>query len=128
MQHYASSHNLTELAELAQMSPFHLNRVFHYMMGLPLHQYAIRLRIAVAARAIREGQSVTEAAYSVGFNSVSFFSRSFRKHFGMSPRQYREQRTSEVSPRSWKSAVHRREKAEPRLLEQQYGCARLFTI
>jgi AraC-like DNA-binding protein len=58
------------------------------------------LRIAVAARAIREGQSVTEAAYSVGFNSVSFFSRSFRKHFGMSPRHYREQRTSAVSPRS----------------------------
>lgn len=100
MQQYASSHSLTDLADVAQMSPFHLNRVFHYMMGLPLHQYAIRLRIAVAARAIREGQSVTEAAYSAGFNSVSFFSRSFRKHFGVSPRQYREQRISAGAPRS----------------------------
>ncbi len=98
MQHYTCCHSLTELSEVAQMSPFHLNRVFHYMMGLPLHQYAIRLRIAMAARAIREGQSVTEAAYSVGFNSVSFFSRSFRKHFGVSPREYRDRRSAARAP------------------------------
>jgi AraC-like DNA-binding protein len=92
MEQYAGSHNLSALAEVAQMSPFHLNRVFHYLVGVPLHQYAIRLRVAIAARMIREGLSVTEAAYAVGFNSVSFFSRSFRKHFGIAPRQYRARR------------------------------------
>jgi AraC-like DNA-binding protein len=88
-QKCAGSHSLSALAELAQMSPFHLNRVFHYMVGIPLHQYVIRLRVAVAAKAIREGQSVTQAAYAAGFNSLSFFSRTFRKHFGIAPREYR---------------------------------------
>jgi AraC-like DNA-binding protein len=90
IQEYASEHNLTHLASVAQMSPFHLNRVFHYLVGVPLHQYVIRLRLAAAARAIRNGQSATEAAYANGFNSVSFFSRSFSKHFGIAPKRYRE--------------------------------------
>ncbi len=36
------------------------------------------------------GKSVTEIAYAWGFNSASHFSRAFRKHFGMSPREARE--------------------------------------
>ncbi len=98
---YSRNHSLSLLAKQAQMSPFHLNRVFHYMVGVPLHQYMIRLRLAAAAKAMREGESVTAAAYSNGFNSVSFFSRSFRKHFGMSPRSYARVKTQnmiEASP------------------------------
>ncbi|PSQ73839.1 MAG: hypothetical protein BRD53_07290 [Bacteroidetes bacterium SW_7_64_58] len=30
-------------------------------------------------------------AFAVGFNSPSYFSRSFRKEFGMSPFRYREE-------------------------------------
>ena len=86
---YARNHRLSGLAKVAQMSPFHLNRVFHYMMGIPLHHYVIRLRLASAAKGMRAGQSVTEAAHTVGFNSVSFFSRSFRRHFGVAPIEYR---------------------------------------
>ncbi len=95
-QQYASNHSLTSLAKVAQMSPFHLNRVFHYLVGIPLHSYAIKLRIAAAAKAIREGRPVTDAAYSAGFNSISFFSRTFRKHFGVSPRHYRELKRSHL--------------------------------
>ncbi|GAC1434345.1 MAG: hypothetical protein NVS1B11_17390 [Terriglobales bacterium] len=85
---YARRHSLSGLAKVAQMSPFHLNRVFHYMMGTPLHHYVIRLRLASAGKGIRAGQSVTDAAYAAGFNSVSFFSRSFRRHFGVAPIEY----------------------------------------
>ena len=95
-QQYSCNHSLTSLAQLAQMSPFHLNRVFHYLVGVPLHSYAVKLRIAVAAKAIREGRSITDAAYSAGFNSISFFSRTFRKHFGVSPRRYRELKHSQL--------------------------------
>ena len=95
-EQYARNHSLTSLAQLAQMSPFHLNRVFHYLVGIPLHSYAIKLRIAAAAKAIREGRLVTDAAYAAGFNSASFFSRTFRKHFGVSPRHYRELKQAQL--------------------------------
>jgi len=37
----------------------------------------------------KRGKSVTEIAYAWGFNSASHFSRAFRQHFGMSPREAR---------------------------------------
>ena len=44
------------------------------------------VRVECAARLLREGaDSVTEVAYSVGFESLSYFSRSFRERFGASP-------------------------------------------
>jgi AraC-like DNA-binding protein len=38
----------------------------------------------------REEGSVSEIAYAVGFNSLSYFSRRFKKHFGVSPTSYRD--------------------------------------
>ena len=38
----------------------------------------------------REEGSVSEIAYAVGFNSLSYFSRRFKKHFGVSPTTYRD--------------------------------------
>jgi AraC-like DNA-binding protein len=36
-----------------------------------------------------DGQSITDIAFSWGFNSAAHFSSSFRKEFGLSPRDYR---------------------------------------
>jgi AraC-like DNA-binding protein len=39
----------------------------------------------------REDATIGEVAYAVGFNSQSYFSRSFREEFGTSPSRYRKE-------------------------------------
>jgi CheY-like chemotaxis protein len=49
-----------------------------------------RMRLDRGAELLREeAGTVSEIAYAVGFNSLSYFSRRFKKHFGTSPSAYR---------------------------------------
>lgn len=63
--------------------------------------YVLRRRLEeCAARLIDPrwaGHSITEIAFSWGFNSAPHFTRSFREHFQRSPRDYRQQRASNSS-------------------------------
>lgn len=46
-------------------------------------------KLNYAASLLKEGKlNVTEVASQAGFSSVAFFSRSFKKHFGVSPKDY----------------------------------------
>ena len=48
--------------------------------------YIRSLRLEQAAEMLKSNQgNVSEIAYSVGFNSLSYFSRCFKKHFDSSP-------------------------------------------
>ncbi len=64
-------------------------------IGVTPRQYILDRRLDMAAGQLRrslEGRalSVTEVAYGVGFNDLSYFTRSFSRKFGMSPREYRK--------------------------------------
>ena len=47
-----------------------------------------RLRRAADRLATRPDESITDVAFSVGFNDSAYFSRCFKQHFGVSPRQW----------------------------------------
>jgi signal transduction histidine kinase/DNA-binding response OmpR family regulator len=54
-------------------------------------QFIRQVRIEHGARLLREEEgTVSEVAYAVGFNSLSYFSRQFREHLGQSPSEYVE--------------------------------------
>jgi signal transduction histidine kinase/CheY-like chemotaxis protein len=54
-------------------------------------QFVRRVRVEHGARLLREGEgTVSEVAYAVGFESLSYFSRQFREQFGQSPSEYVE--------------------------------------
>ena len=44
---------------------------------------------------IEQGMSVADIAYSLGFNSANYFSRKFKEKFGISPAQYRQEKTGQ---------------------------------
>ena len=89
--HYAQNITLAHLASVANLSPFHLIRVFRNQIGVPPHEYQTQLRITHAGKLIRNGQSISEAAHETGFFDQSHLSRNFKRITGMTPGFYLSQ-------------------------------------
>jgi AraC family transcriptional regulator len=84
---------LSELAALFGISPWHFMRRFHVSHGMSPHQYVIDRRLARAQALLREtDKTITETATAIGMTH-SHFSRTFRRRFGVSPREFRERET-----------------------------------
>lgn len=75
-----------ELARAAGMSPTSFHQHFKAVTGTTPLQYLKDLRL-IAARALlaERGQGVSAAAYAVGYESPTHFSRDFRRKFGRPP-------------------------------------------
>jgi AraC-like DNA-binding protein len=65
-----------------------LIRRFHQETGLNIGQWRQQLRLMKALELLAEGDSVTTAALSVGYSSVSAFIACFRQRFGVTPTKY----------------------------------------
>jgi AraC family transcriptional regulator len=81
---------LEDMAKVACFSPYHFHRVFRAVVGETLHDFVKRVRLERSLYLIAHGDrpALTEVALACGFSSSSDFSRSFRKHFGVSPRSF----------------------------------------
>ncbi|WP_293268401.1 AraC family transcriptional regulator [Neptunomonas sp.] len=87
--------SLEELAIVAQLSPFHFNRMFRLSMACTPHQYVTQLRIdqarqLLAASSTEQQTSLTNVGLQCGFNNQSHFGRIFKQHVGVTPAQYRK--------------------------------------
>lgn len=81
-----AAHPLGKLAEELDVSPSHLAHVFRAEMGVPIHQYLLYVRLAVALDHLAAGEEqLSRLALDLGFASHSHFSAVFRKAFGMPP-------------------------------------------
>ncbi|MCW9705423.1 ATP-binding protein [Fodinibius salsisoli] len=75
-----------ELAEALQLSNSYLTHKLKKETDMSASVYIRNLRLEQAAKMLKNSQgNVSEIAYSVGFNSLSYFSRSFKEQFGSSP-------------------------------------------
>jgi len=85
-EHFGEKIQAEEVAKLCAMSPYRFSRNFHEAFGLTFRDYVVRYRLKEAKRLLRNPQaSVTDVAFAVGFNDVSYFSRMFKRHFGAAP-------------------------------------------
>jgi AraC-like DNA-binding protein len=80
--------SLSLLAGEAGMSPFYFARVFSELVGEPPHRYLVRARLQNAARLLRAGAPVTQAAVKSGFADVNHFSKTFHRRYGVAPSRY----------------------------------------
>ncbi|MGM7723335.1 AraC family transcriptional regulator [Metabacillus sp. Hm71] len=82
---------LEKLAEIACFSPFHYHRVFQAMVGESVMDYVRKRRLTYAAeRLFYTDEKVITIALDAGFQYQESFNRAFKKHFGVSPKQYRK--------------------------------------
>ncbi len=81
---------LEALASFAGLSASHLSAEFRKHLGVPPMRYLLELRLARASYLLADANnSVAEVAREAGFRDPLYFSRQFRRHFGLSPRAYR---------------------------------------
>jgi AraC family transcriptional regulator, regulatory protein of adaptative response / methylated-DNA-[protein]-cysteine methyltransferase len=81
--------SLAELAAHAGISAFHLQRTFKQHLGMTPREYQDALRMKRVKVSLTNGQSITDAIYDAGFNSISRFYEKATEHLGMSPFTYK---------------------------------------
>lgn len=81
---------LRVLAGATGISPFQLCRAFRAHAGETITHYRHTLRLRLAVSRLRDGaRDLTDLALDLGYSSHSHFTLVFRRHFGMTPSQYR---------------------------------------
>jgi len=90
--HYERDITLEELAKLVKMSPNYLSSLFKKEMKQNYADYQVQYRIEKAKELLLGTYLKTYAvADRVGFVNHSYFSKSFKKITGLSPREFRKQ-------------------------------------
>ena len=86
---YAQELTVEQLAQRLGLDRSYFSDLFRDKMGVPPGKYLIRLRMEKAAELMTvHGYTPTTAAQSCGYPDFPQFSKRFKAHFGLSPRQY----------------------------------------
>jgi len=86
--HYADNVSLEQLADLAELSRFHLCRAFRKEMGVSPHVYQMQVRVDRAKMLLSRGMLVAEVASATGFYDQSHFGWHFKRLVGVTPGNY----------------------------------------
>lgn len=88
--HFKEHINLSGLADKAQLSVRHFNRIFKENYKTTPINYILRLRIEYACLLLRKSKlKISDVAYESGFEDSNYFARQFKKITGVSPKEYR---------------------------------------
>ena len=83
-------YGVDEFVQLAGRTPEYVSRTVKAWFGVTLTEFLRRERLARAVVMLRESdETIAAIALSIGFHSESYFYRSFREAFGLTPAQYR---------------------------------------
>ncbi len=86
--HFAEPVRIGDLAAVAQLSPSAFHRQFKVVTAMTPLQYQKQLRLLEARRLMTAGTAnVEDAAFRVGYESPSQFSREYGRMFGLPPRR-----------------------------------------
>ncbi len=83
-----------------------LSRLFHEQLALPVAQYVIRLRLEQVCGMLGLPRlSIKEIAARCGFRSAGFLTSQFRRHYGVTPKEYRRKLFARADRNSRGSSV-----------------------
>jgi transcriptional regulator GlxA family with amidase domain len=90
-EHFNETFTMDELAQRIGMSTRNFIRRFKQATGKTPLTYLHTLRINCARQLLEtDFRSVQEVCYEVGYEDIPFFRNVFRRHTGLSPREYRQ--------------------------------------
>jgi AraC family transcriptional regulator len=89
-EHYSERLYLADIAKSAQLSRFHLCRVFRAATRLSPCRFLAAVRVFQAKQMLlTSSANITDIAFAVGYNSVGSFTNYFTASVGVSPRLFR---------------------------------------
>ncbi len=89
--HYREELKHQDLANLVYLTPDYMGKLFKGQEGISLKNYINKVRIEKAMMELEATEkTITEVAFSVGYENVSYFSTLFKKELGMTPNAYRQ--------------------------------------
>jgi AraC-like DNA-binding protein len=89
-QNYVHRISLRDVAEAVGYSACHLTTTFRQVTGTPVTAWIIKRRITAAQELLEHGNiNVASACEAVGFMDLSYFSRQFVRHVGVTPGRFR---------------------------------------
>ena len=95
-RHYVEEITLDSLANRFHFSKYYISHLFKEYVGISPGDYIIARKLYVVNNLIRSGTSIKEASLTVGFNNYSNFFRLYKKHFKITPAQFKEQIKTET--------------------------------
>ncbi len=87
---YREELTLQQLADICGISLYHFSRIFKQVTGQSVIAYLNDYRMSKAEMLIRSTDiTISEISAAVGYTDNSYFTRAFRKRYGVSPSEYR---------------------------------------
>lgn len=113
--------NLQTIAEIGNYSPFHLHRIFKSITRETLNEYITRKRIEKAASVLLRQRevSISELSLQYGFTSNSSFTRTFKKFYRLSPKEFRIANPNKFS----KIGIAQSKNGQVSALSEEYICS-----
>lgn len=86
--------SLERISELTHLSPKYICRIFKEYTSKTVIEYVNECRVERACTELIKG-GITDAAFSSGFNDLSYFCKTFKKYKNMSPSEYKRVKNSQ---------------------------------
>ncbi|MBQ8592026.1 MAG: helix-turn-helix transcriptional regulator [Lachnospiraceae bacterium] len=98
-EHHSESVTLDDIAAAVHISKSECCRCFKRTLNLTPFEYLMRFRIFEATRKMQRqepiAQSISDLAFSVGFNNTSYFNKLFKQFLQCTPKEYKKQLLSQ---------------------------------
>ena len=95
-----------ELSSLLGLSPSQTLRKIKAVTDKSVSQYIREIRLEKAAKLLEEtSQSIAEVSCQVGFSSASYFNKSFRKYYNVTPGEYKTRSINLVKKKKGSSKI-----------------------
>ena len=98
--HLEEELSLENLAGKFYVNKYHIAHTFKENMGISIHQYITKKRLALSRDAILSTDNISKAYLVCGFKDYSSFFRAFKKEYGISPKEFKEKYTHATPPHS----------------------------
>lgn len=90
-KHYSEEIRLSDVAELCHLNASTFSRLFKKEHHINFSEHLMKKRIAKACELLDNTSiQIKAAAFSVGFNDLSYFTRTFKRFKGITPSQYQK--------------------------------------
>lgn len=87
VSNYGNNITLTDIAHSIGVDRSYLSKLFKEQIGMTFQNYLVTTRLKKGAAFLSKGHNVSEVAFMCGYTDSASFSRAYKKHFGIPPRQ-----------------------------------------